>query len=269
MLKGKTALVTGSTRGLGEATASALAAEGCNVMLSGFGDAAQIENKRGALAEEHNVSVGYHDADLADPAQIENLMRRTRDDLGGPDILVNNAVIRYFHEVDEFPREQWDNALAVNVSAPFHLIKLALPGMRKRDWGRIVNISSVMGLGGRSGRADYITSKSALIGMTRAVASETRMTENITCNALCPGTILTPNTEIKIAELAEAEGLGTEEARRQYLLRRSQPTDFIDPARVARLIVFLCQDKSYDITGAIIPIDSGRSATWLEAPMPG
>lgn len=267
MLEGKTALVTGSTRGLGEATAEALAAQGCKVMLSGFGDADEIERNRATLAERHGVAVGYHNADLADAAQIEALVKTTEDTLGPVDILVNNAVIRYFHLADEFPRAEWEHALAVNVTAPFHLIGRTLPGMRERDWGRIINISSVMGLGGRSGRADYITSKAALIGMTRAIAAETRMSENITCNAICPGTILTPNTEIKIGELAAEEGLSNAEARREYLRRRNQPSDFIDPARIARFIAHLCQDGSYDITGTIIPIDSGRSATWLEPPL--
>jgi len=263
----KTALVTGSTRGLGEATAAALAAAGCNVMLSGFGDAAEIERKRAALAESHGVAVSYHDADLADAAQVEALVKATEDTLGPVDILVNNAVIRYFHLAHAFPRSEWEHALSVNVTAPFQLISLALPGMRAREWGRIVNISSVMGLGGRSGRADYITSKAALIGMTRAIAAETRTFDQITCNAICPGTIITPNTEIKIAELAAEEGLDNAAARREYLRRRNQVGDFIEPARIARFIAHLCDEGSYDITGAIIPIDSGRSATWLEPPL--
>lgn len=264
MQKQKTALVTGSTRGLGAATANALAAQGCNVMLSGFGDADEIERLRAQMAETHGVTVCYDGADLSDLAQIEGLIQRTAAELGGPDILVNNAVIRYFHSIEDFEPANWEHALAVNVSAPFHLIRLALPAMRAGGWGRIINISSVLGLGGRSGRADYITSKTALLGLTRAVAAETQDVEQITCNALCPGSILTPNTEIKIAELAEQEGLSPEAARQEYLTQRGRTADFIDPARVANLIVFLCQDDAFDITGAAMPIDSGRSATWLE-----
>ena len=172
------------------------------------------------------------------------LIQRTAAELGGPDILVNNAVIRYFHSIEDFDPANWEHALAVNVSAPFHLIRLALPAMRAGGWGRIINISSVLGLGGRSGRADYITSKTALLGLTRAVAAETQDVEQITCNALCPGSILTPNTEIKIAELAEQEGLSPEAARQEYLTQRGRTADFIDPARVANLIVFLCQRRS-------------------------
>jgi 3-hydroxybutyrate dehydrogenase len=224
MLQGKTALVTGSTRGIGAATATALAAQGCNVMLNGFGEAEEIERQRAALADQHGVTVAYHGADLADLVQVEALMRQTQEDLGTIDILVNNAVIRYFHRIEDFVVEDWNHALAVNLSAPFHLIRLALPDMRKNGWGRIVNFSS----------------------------------------ALCPGSVLTPNTEIKIAELAEAEGLSPEAARVQYLAQRKQPTDFINPARIAEFIVFLCRDESRDINGAALPIDSGRSASWLD-----
>lgn len=264
MLKGKIALVTGSTRGIGAATAAALAAEGCHVMLNGFGNADEIEGQRAALADRHGVTVAYHGADLADLSQIEALMRQTREELGTVDILVNNAVIRYFHRIDDFVVEDWNHALAVNLSAPFHLTRLVLPDMRQRGWGRIINFSSVLGLGARSGRVDYVTTKTALIGLTRATTAETRVEGNITCNALCPGSVLTPNTEMKIAELAEAEGLSPEAARAQYLARRKQPIDFIDPARVAELIVFLCRDESRHINGAALPIDSGRSASWLD-----
>lgn len=268
MLTGKTALVTGSTRGLGAATADALAAQGCNIMLNGFGDAGEIERARAEMAERHGVTVAYDGADLADLARVEALTRRTAEELRGPDILVNNAVIRYFANVEEFDPQDWNHALAVNLTAPFNLIRLTLPGMRDRGWGRIISISSVLGLGARSGRVDYVTSKTALLGLTRAVAAETQDTVGITCNAICPGSILTPNTEIKIAELAEAEGLSPEQARKAYLVQRGVRGDYIDPARVANLIVFLCQEEAFDITGAAIPIDSGRSAAWLENKAP-
>lgn len=264
MLDGKTALVTGSTRGLGAATATSLAAAGCNVMLSGFGDPDEVAGMRRRLAETYGVTVGYDDADLADPSAVDALFRAAEGLSGSVDILVNNAVIRHFSSIDDFAPEDWDRAIAVNLTAPFNLTRLALPGMRARGWGRIVNISSVLGLGARSGRADYITTKTALIGLTRATAAETRAETNLTCNALCPGSVLTPNTELKIAELAKEEGLTADEARREYLRRRSMHGDFIDPARVAEFILFLCRDDARDITGGAHPIDSGRSATWLE-----
>lgn len=265
MLQGKNALVTGSTRGIGAAIAAALAAEGCNVMLNGFGDAEQIESTRQALADSCGVSVAYNGADLAQEADIDALTGATVDAFGSVDILVNNAVIRYFHGIDDFPREEWRHALAVNVTAPFVLTQNVLPGMKSKGWGRIVNFSSVLGLAARSGRADYITSKTAMLGLTRATAAETRDIEGITCNAICPGSVLTPNTEIKIAELADAEGISLQDAKRAYRSRRGQTLDYIAPERVAKLIVFLCQESSFDITGAAIPIDQGRSATWLEA----
>ena len=157
MLQGKSALVTGSTRGIGAAIAAALAAEGCNVMLNGFGHAAQIESTRQELAERCGVSVAYHGADLAQEAEVDALTDATAEAFGGVDILVNNAVIRYFHSIDDFPREEWRHALAVNVTAPFVLTQNVLPGMKSKGWGRIVNFSSVLGLAARSGRADYIT----------------------------------------------------------------------------------------------------------------
>jgi len=264
MLKGKTALVTGSTRGIGEATARALAAQGCNVMMNGFGDPDEIEAKRAQIEADTGATVRFHGADLSDEKQLDDLVDSAEAAFGGVDILVNNAVIRYFHTVDDFDRDNWRHALSVNVTAPFFLMQRVLPGMRTRGWGRMVNMASVLGMGARSGRADYVTSKTAIIGLTRAVAAETKEAPQITCNAICPGSVLTPNTEIKIGELAEAEGMDFEEAKAQYLLRRGQKTGYIDPAQIADLIAFLCQDSSKDITGTAIPIDRGRSATWLE-----
>ena len=264
MLKGRAALVTGSTRGIGQAIARALAVEGCNVMLNGFGDADAIEKDRAALAEEHGVDVRYNGADLAMESDVDALTRATEDAFGSVDILVNNAVIRYFHNIDNFNRKDWNHALAVNVTAPFLLPQNVLPSMRQRGWGRIVNFSSVLGLAARSGRADYVMAKTAMLGITRATAAETRLEPNITCNAICPGSVLTPNTEIKIGELAEETGLNFDEARGEYLRRRGQTTGYIEPARVANLVAFLCREEASDITGAAIPIDRGRSATWLD-----
>ena len=265
MLQGKSALITGSTRGIGAAIAAALAAEGCNVMLNGFGEPQSIEAARQGLADTYGVKVAYHGADLAHEAEIDALTDAINEEFGATDILINNAVIRYFHGIDDFPREQWRHALAVNVTAPFILTQNVLPGMKARGWGRIVNFSSVLGLAARSGRADYVTSKTALLGLTRATAAETRDIEGITCNAICPGSVLTPNTEIKIGELAAAEGISFEAAKLAYRTRRGQKLDYIAPQRVAKLVAFLCQDTSFDITGAAIPIDQGRSANWLEA----
>ncbi|MDA0664859.1 MAG: SDR family oxidoreductase [Proteobacteria bacterium] len=264
MLTGKRALVTGSTRGLGQAIARALAGEGCDVMLNGFGDAADIEGDRAALEAETGVRVRYHGGDLATEEGADALADAAMAAFGSVDILVNNAVIRHFHAAEDFPRAEWRKALAVNLSAPFYLIQRVLPGMRAGGWGRIVNIASVMGLAARAGRADYITAKTGLIGLTRAIAAETRLDANVTCNAICPGSVLTPNTEIKIAEFIAESGLPREEAVAEFLRMRGQAMGFIQPERVAKLAVFLCQDSSFDMTGAVMPIDQGRSATWLE-----
>ncbi|HAT34700.1 MAG TPA: beta-D-hydroxybutyrate dehydrogenase [Rhodospirillaceae bacterium] len=264
MTERRSALITGSSRGIGAAMAEALAADGCNVMLNGFGDGDEIEAERKRLADTYNVDVAYNGADLGKEDQVDALFKATEEAFGAVDILVNNAVIRYFHAIEDFPRDEWRNSLDVNVTAPLILTQLALPGMKARGWGRIINFSSVMGLAGRSGRVDYITSKHAMLGLTRSTAAEVGEIEGITCNAICPGSVLTPNTEIKIAELGEEEGLEFEDAKRRYLEIRNQKLDYITPARVARLVAFLCEEASMDITGVALPIDQGRSATWLE-----
>jgi 3-hydroxybutyrate dehydrogenase len=264
MLKGKSALVTGSTRGLGQAIARALAGEGCNIMLNGFGDAAEIERDRAELETKTGVAVRYHGADLAREDEVDALADAAMSAFGAVDILVNNAVIRYFHTAEDFPRAEWRHALDVNLTAPFMLIQRVLPGMRQAGWGRIVNIASVLGLAGRAGRVDYVTAKTALIGLTRAIAAETLAEDNITCNAICPGSVMTPNTEIKLAEFRAESGLDGDEAVQEFLRIRGQKAGFIQPERVARLALFLCEDSSFDITGAAMPIDKGKSATWLE-----
>jgi 3-hydroxybutyrate dehydrogenase len=182
MLKGKTALVTGSTGGIGEAFARAFAAEGCNVMMNGFGEAAAIEKLRAAIEDESRVKVAYHGADVGKPAEIEALVRATETQLGPVDILVNNAVVRYYHKIEDFPPEEWDRALAVDLSAAFHTIRLTIAGMKQRGWGRIINMSSIHGRMAVPNRVDYVTAKHALIGMTRGVALECAET-GVTINA--------------------------------------------------------------------------------------
>src|ERR1700716_2926899 len=216
MLKGRCALITGSTQGLGSAMAERLAAEGCNIVLNGFGDAQEIERKRRQLEDGRGVRALHHGADLADPGQIAALVEAAQQSFGSVDILINNAVVRYFAPIEKFKPQDWDRALAVNLSAAFHTTRLVLPGMRDRDFGRIVNVASVYGLFATVNRVDYVTTKTALIGFTRAVALETART-NITCNAICPGTIPTPNIEDRLeAERAKA-GQWREEAEGAFL----------------------------------------------------
>jgi 3-hydroxybutyrate dehydrogenase len=260
MLKDRCALVTGSTQGLGYAMAERLAADGCNIVLNGFGDAAEIERKRRQLEEKHGVRALHHGADLADPGQISALVETAQQRFGSVDILINNAVVRHFAPLETFRPEDWDKALAVNLSAPFHATRLVLAGMRSRNFGRIVNISSVYGLFGTANRVDYVTTKTALIGFTRAVALETART-NITCNALCPGTVPTPNIEGRLAAEMAQSGLSREDAERAFLASRQPSGKFVSAERVAALVALLCGSGRADITGAAIPIDGGWSAS--------
>ena len=258
MLQGKSALVTGSLGGIGFATAKALADQGCNVMLNGFADAATIRDRRAGLANG-SVRVGYHDADLRDPAQIRSMVAAASDAHGPVDILVNNAVVRYFAPVEDFDPAHWDEALAVNLSAPFHAIRAALPGMRRTGWGRIINIASIYGLFATVNRVDYITTKTALIGMTRAVALEVAQAD-ITCNAICPGTVLTPAIERRVQDLIAREGMQREDALARFIGARQPSGRFVAAENVAGLVAFLCGPHGRDINGAALPIDGAWAA---------
>src|SRR5216683_6721524 len=260
MLKGRCALITGSTQGLGYAMAERLAAEGCNIVLNGFGDAQEIEDRRRQLEEKHGMQALHHGADLADPGQIVALVETAQQSFGAVDILINNAVVRYFAPLEKFKPEDWDRALAVNLSAAFHTSRLVLPGMRERNFGRIVNIASIYGLFGTVNRVDYVTTKTALIGFTRVVALETAG-QDITCNAICPGTVPTPAIEERLAAFMEKEGLARAEAVKAFMASRQPSGRFVEPEGVAALIALLCGPAGGDITGAAIPIDGGWSAS--------
>lgn len=260
MLKGKCALITGSTQGLGYAMAERLAAEGCHVMLNGFGNPADIERKRGQLETSHGIRALHHGADLAIPDQIADLFAAAERAFATVDIVINNAVVRHFSPIESFRTEDWDRALAVNLSAAFHLTRLALPGMRRRDFGRIVNISSIYGRRGAVNRVDYVTTKTALIGFTRAVALEAAG-QNITCNAICPGTSPTPAIEARLADfMAQHASLSRDEAVRSFMASRQPSGRLVAMDGVAALAAFLCGPGGRDITGAALPIDGGWSA---------
>jgi 3-hydroxybutyrate dehydrogenase len=258
-LTGKCALITGSTQGLGLATAECLAAEGCAIVLNGFADAAQIAAIRSKLESRHRVRTLYSGADLRDPAAIEGMMAASVDAFGSVDILVNNAVVRHSGPVDTFSIDQWNEALAVNLSAAFHTIRLALPTMRRRAWGRIINVSSVYGLRGAPDRVGYVTTKTALIGLTRAVALETTG-QDITCNAVCPGTTESPVHEARIKSLVSTEGISTTEAERRFFAGKQPTGRFISADSVAALMVHLCGPNGTHINGAALAIDDGWSA---------
>jgi 3-hydroxybutyrate dehydrogenase len=254
-LAGKRALVTGSTQGLGLAVARRLASAGCDIMLHGLGDPHAVAEIQRRIESEFRVQCMVSSANLRHPSSIEQLM----SEAGSIDILINNAVVRHVAEIESMSAEDWDEDLAVNLSSAFHTIRLALPGMKARNWGRIVNVSSIYGLVGATNRAGYVTTKTALLGLTRAVALETT-SYDITCNAVCPGTSATPVHEASVATLRETQHLQREAAER-LLLEGKQPTGrLIAPDGVAALIALLCAPETRDITGASIPIDGGWSA---------
>jgi 3-hydroxybutyrate dehydrogenase len=256
MLEGKSALVTGSTSGIGLAVAEALAARKANLVLNGFGDAQQIEGLRARLAREHGVRVVYSAADMASPAEIRTMVEDAERTNGAVDILVNNAGIQHVAPVDEFPPEKWDAILAVNLSSAFHTIRCALPGMKQRGWGRIVNIASAHGLVASPFKSAYIAAKHGLVGLTKTVALET-VRQGITCNAICPGYVLTPLVEKQIDDQARVHAIPRQEVIERVILERQPSKQFVKVQEVAQLALFLCGDGAASITGAAISIDGG------------
>lgn len=257
MLKGKAALVTGSSGGIGLAIAQELAVAGCNVILHGLEPESVVAEEL-CLLRALGVTAVYHQKDIQTPGEVENLIALVLEQFGRIDILVNNAVTRHFSPIESFSTERWDQALAVNLSAPFHFVKAFLPGMREGGWGRVINMTSVYGSRGTPNRIDYVTTKSALIGMTRAIASEV-IGQNITCNALCPGSVLTPNIESRIRALMLEKKLDWEVATQQFL-QGKQPGGKLIPAKhLAELALFLCTPAGGQMNGAVLPMENG----WL------
>jgi len=257
-LAGKRALITGSTQGLGLAAAQRLAASGCHVVINGFGEPGEVSALLQDLKGRGEVQAIYSPADLKDPRQIENMVAQAVATLGGVDIVVNNAVVRHVASVETLASADWDEGLAVNLSAAFHTIRLTLPGMKTRNWGRIVNVSSIYGLIGATNRIGYVTTKTALLGLTRAVALETTG-YNITCNAICPGTSTTPVHEASVQALMDARQLARADAERLLLVGKQPTGRLISSSGAAALIAFLCGPDARDITGASMPIDGGWS----------
>jgi 3-hydroxybutyrate dehydrogenase len=252
MLRDKTAIVTGSTSGIGRAIAAALAAEGCNIVLNGFGDPAEIERLRAGLTAEHGVAAHYVAADMAKPGEIRALVAEAQQSCGGVDILVNNAGIQHVAKIVDFPEERWDSVIAINLSAAFHATKAALPSMIAGKWGRIINIASAHGLVASGEKAAYVTAKHGLVGLTKVTAIECA-NDGVTCNAICPGWVLTPLVEQQIAARAQGQGIPVERAR-EDLVREKQPMlDYTTPEKIAALAVFLCGDAASTITGAASP----------------
>ncbi|HEX7953826.1 MAG TPA: 3-hydroxybutyrate dehydrogenase [Burkholderiales bacterium] len=259
MLKGKSVIVTGSTSGIGLGIARAFAAQGCNVMLNGFGDGAQIEKLRADLAAEFKVTVLYSSADMAQGPEVAAMVDQVARRFGSVDVLVNNAGIQHVAPVEEFPVEKWNQILAINLSSAFHAIRIALPGMKTRQWGRIINIASAHGLVASPFKSAYVAAKHGLVGLTRTVALETAGS-GVTCNAVCPGFVLTPLVETQIQDRAKERGISREDAIANVILERQPSKEFVKIDEVAALAVFLAGDAAASITGAAYSIDGGWTA---------
>jgi 3-hydroxybutyrate dehydrogenase len=257
-LKGKTALVTGSTSGIGLGIATRLAAEGANIVLNGFGAAAEVERLRAQLAA-HGVSVIYDGADMTNPAAIAAMVGKAIARFGAVDVLVNNAGIQHVAPVDEFPLDKWDAIIAINLSSSFHTVRAALPAMKARGWGRIINIASAHALVASPFKSAYVAAKHGIAGFTKTIALEVAE-KGITVNAICPGYVLTPLVEKQIPDTARARGI-TEDAVKRDVLLAAQPTKkFVAVEEVAALAAFLCSPGAASITGALLPLDGGWTA---------
>ena len=254
-IAGKVALVTGSTSGIGLGIAQSLARSGVHVMLNGFGDAQAAQQAVASVAAP-GVRLAWHGADMGKPAEIEDLVRRTEADFGAVDILVNNAGIQHVSPIEDFPVERWDAVIAINLTSAFHTTRLALPGMRARQWGRILNIASAHGLVASAQKSAYVAAKHGLVGMTKSVALETATT-GITVNAICPGWVLTPLVQKQVDARAAADGVDNAEATRRLLGEKQPSLQFTTPDQLGELAVFLCSEAAANIRGAAINVDGG------------
>lgn len=255
MLKGKTALVTGSTSGIGLGIALCLARQGAHVVLNGFGDA---EGPKAEVAK-HGGRVGYHGADMSKPDEIEAMMAYAASEFGGVDILVNNAGIQHVSPVEAFPVAKWDAVIAINLSSAFHTTRLAIPTMRERNWGRVLNIASAHGLVASAGKSAYVAAKHGIVGLTKAVALETATT-GITVNAICPGWVLTPLVQKQIDDRSRNEGLPVEQAEKELLGEKQPSLQFTTPEQLGELAVFLCSDAAANVKGVAWAMDGGWTA---------
>ena len=259
MLKGKTALVTGSTSGIGLGIAEAFARQGANIIVNGLGEKAEVERLRARLADSYRVSVLYDDADMSKGESIERMMKAAIAEFGAVDVLVNNAGIQHVAPVDDFPVARWDAIIAINLSAAFHTTRLALPAMKARRWGRIINIASAHALVASPFKSAYVAAKHAIAGFTKTVALEVAE-QGITVNAVCPGYVLTPLVQKQIPDTARARGISEEAVIRDVLLAAQSTKKFVTVDEVAELTLFLASDAAASITGAALPIEGGWTA---------
>ena len=257
-LKGKTALITGSTSGIGLGIAHALAAEGANILFNGFGDAALITQLQAETAP-YGVHTDYSSADMSKPAEIESMMQAAASRFGGIDILVNNAGIQHVAAVEDFPVERWDAVIAINLSSAFHTTRLALPHMKARNWGRIINLASVHGLVGSAQKSAYVAAKHGIVGLTKVTALENAQT-GITCNAICPGWVLTPLVQKQVDARAAQNNLSIEQAKRELLMEKQPSGEFVTPEQLAALAVFMCSEAASQVRGVAWNMDGGWTA---------
>lgn len=257
-MKGKSAVVTGSTSGIGLAVATELAKQGCNIVLNGFGDAADIEAIVQDMQMQHGVIVSYHGADMSRPDEISGLIKACQHQFGSVDILVNNAGIQHTDPVDDFPTQKWDQILAINLSSNFHTVQAALPIMKAQNSGRIVNISSVHGHVASVNKAAYVAAKHGVLGLTKVIALETAETP-ITCNAICPGWVLTPLVQKQIDAFSEQECISEDEAIARMLGEKQPSKTFVLSSQIGQAVVYLCSEAASEIRGSTINIDGG----WL------
>lgn len=259
MLKGRTAVVTGSTSGIGLGIARALAAQGCNIMMNGFGEAAEIERERSTVEKEFAVKALFNGADLSKGEQCAELIRDAEKRFGKIDILVNNAGIQHVSPIESFPVDRWDAIIAINLSSAFHTIRAALPGMKSAGWGRLINIASTHGLVASANKSAYVAAKHGILGLTKTAALELAGS-GVTCNAICPGWVLTPLVKKQIEARAEREKIPTQQAEHELLIEKQPSGKFTTVEQLGALAVFLCSPGADNITGVPLPVDGGWTA---------
>jgi 3-hydroxybutyrate dehydrogenase len=255
-LKGKSVVVTGSTSGIGLAIARAFAREGCNLTINGFGDKTAIEKERAGIEGEFGVKAIYSGADVTKPDQIKDMIDTAEKTFGSVDVLVNNAGIQFVAKIEDFPTEKWDAVIATNLSAAFHATRVAIPGMKKRKFGRIINIASAHGLAASAEKVAYVAAKHGIVGLTKVVAIEAA-NDGITCNAICPGWVLTPLVQAQIEARAKSQGKTVEQAKNELVAEKQPMLKYTTPENIGALAVFLAGDAAETITGSSYSIDGG------------
>lgn len=258
-LQGKTALITGSTSGIGLGIARALAQQGAHIVLNGFGDANEIAALQAGLTQDYGVQSIYHPADMSRPQEIAAMMQFAAAKFGSVDILVNNAGIQHVADIEDFPVEKWDAIIAINLSSAFHTTRLALPAMKEKNWGRIINIASAHGLVGSAQKSAYVAAKHGIVGLSKVTALETAQT-GVTCNAICPGWVLTPLVQKQVDVRAANEGVSNDDAKKGLLAEKQPSGEFVTPEQLGALAVFLCSEAANQVRGAAWSMDGGWTA---------